>query len=102
MAWGYVSESGREYAIVGLSSGTSFVEITDPGNPQILQFIDGPKQRWIPAEFLRAFHKRVYEHLLQPAVLRQQMHGLRSVLVQRRQRHFHLRRQPGLCKRNPW
>ena len=33
--WGYVSESGREYAIIGLSNGTAFVEITDPVNPVI-------------------------------------------------------------------
>jgi choice-of-anchor B domain-containing protein len=30
--WGYVSASGREYAIIGLSTGTRFVEITDPSN----------------------------------------------------------------------
>ena len=29
-SWGYVSPSGREYAIIGLSNGTGFVEITDP------------------------------------------------------------------------
>ena len=34
--WGYVSDSGREYALVGLSSGTAFVEITDPSNPVIV------------------------------------------------------------------
>ena len=28
------------------------------------QFIDGPDQRWIKADFLRAFHKRTYENLL--------------------------------------
>jgi choice-of-anchor B domain-containing protein len=44
--WGYVSETGREYAIIGLSSGTSFVEITNPGNPSIIQFIDGPNSTW--------------------------------------------------------
>jgi choice-of-anchor B domain-containing protein len=44
--WGYVSPSGREYAIMGLSSGTSFVEITNPGNPQVLAFIDGPNSTW--------------------------------------------------------
>ena len=44
--WGYVSESGREYAIMGLSNGTSFVEITDPGNPSIIEFISGPTSTW--------------------------------------------------------
>ncbi|MHC4428315.1 MAG: choice-of-anchor B family protein [Planctomycetota bacterium] len=37
--WGYVSPSGREYAIIGVSEGTAFVEITDPGNPQIIDVI---------------------------------------------------------------
>ena len=37
--WGYVSESGREYAIVGLNTGTSFVEITDPSNPVVVGMI---------------------------------------------------------------
>jgi len=32
--WGWThSDSGREFAIVGLKSGTAFVEITDPYNP---------------------------------------------------------------------
>ena len=39
--WGYVSPSGREYALMTTTGGTSFVEITNPGNPQIIQYIDG-------------------------------------------------------------
>lgn len=30
--WGYVSPSGREYALMGLSDKVAFVEITDPAN----------------------------------------------------------------------
>jgi choice-of-anchor B domain-containing protein len=44
--WGYVSPSGREYAILGLSGGTAFVEITNPGNPQIIAVIAGPNSLW--------------------------------------------------------
>jgi choice-of-anchor B domain-containing protein len=44
--WGYVSPSGREYGIVGLSGGTAFVEITDPGDPVILDIISGPNNGW--------------------------------------------------------
>lgn len=44
--WGYVSPSGREYALMGLSSGTSFVEITDPGNPKIITTLAGPVSLW--------------------------------------------------------
>lgn len=32
--WGWADpESGREFAIIGMASGTSFVEITNPSNP---------------------------------------------------------------------
>ena len=44
--WGYVAPSGREYAIIGLSGGTSFVEITNPGNAQIVQTLSGPTSTW--------------------------------------------------------
>src|SRR2546423_1190371 len=31
---GYVSPGGHEYAIIGVSGGTGFVDVTDPGNAQ--------------------------------------------------------------------
>ncbi|MGB1050213.1 MAG: choice-of-anchor B family protein [Rhodothermales bacterium] len=35
--WGWEDEeTGREYAIVGLSNATSFVDVTDPFNPRVL------------------------------------------------------------------
>lgn len=35
--WGWEDEeTGREYAIVGMSNATSFVDVTDPFNPQVL------------------------------------------------------------------
>ena len=35
--WGWVDEvSSREYVIFGRSNGTSFIEITDPLNPQFI------------------------------------------------------------------
>ena len=37
--WGYVSPSGREYALMGLQNGTAFVEVTDPEAPVIVGFI---------------------------------------------------------------
>jgi choice-of-anchor B domain-containing protein len=40
--WGYTSPSGREYAILGLSHGTGFVEVTDPGAPVIVDFEPTP------------------------------------------------------------
>lgn len=44
--WGYTSATNREYAIIGLSGGTGFVEITDPGNPVILTTLTGPGSTW--------------------------------------------------------
>lgn len=44
--WGYVSPSGREYAIIGLRFGTAFVEITDPLNPKVLKTIPGSSSTW--------------------------------------------------------
>ena len=34
--WGYVSPSGREYALMGVRAAMVVVEITDPANPQII------------------------------------------------------------------
>jgi choice-of-anchor B domain-containing protein len=44
--WGYVSPSGREYAIVGLNGGTGFVEVTVPEQSQIVAFQPGPTSLW--------------------------------------------------------
>ncbi len=43
---GYVSPSGREYAILGLYGGTAFIEITDPGDPAIVGYVSGPTSLW--------------------------------------------------------
>jgi choice-of-anchor B domain-containing protein len=39
--WGYVSPSGREYALMGLSWGNGIVEVTNPSSPVILTVIPG-------------------------------------------------------------
>jgi choice-of-anchor B domain-containing protein len=44
--WGYVSPSGREYAMIGLSNGTAIVEISDPTYPQIIAKIPGSGSIW--------------------------------------------------------
>lgn len=44
--WGYVSPSGREYAIMGTSTDTVFVEVTNPDVPVIIAHIDGPNSSW--------------------------------------------------------
>ncbi len=45
-AWGYVSPSGREYGIIGLTNAVGFVEITNPVNPVIIGAIRGPNSVW--------------------------------------------------------
>ena len=44
--WGHVSGSGREYAIMGLSGGTGFVDITNPSSPTIVKVMTGPTSSW--------------------------------------------------------
>ncbi|MFI4882963.1 MAG: choice-of-anchor B family protein [Phycisphaerales bacterium JB064] len=44
--WGYTSPTGREYAIMGLQRGYGFVEVTDPTNPVIIDWVEGPNSTW--------------------------------------------------------
>ena len=44
--WGYVSNSDREYAIVGLQNGVSLVDVSDPTNPVESFFIPGVQSIW--------------------------------------------------------
>ncbi|HVL39080.1 MAG TPA: choice-of-anchor B family protein, partial [Fimbriimonadaceae bacterium] len=43
---GYVSPSGREYAIMGLRTSTAFVEVTNPSAPVIVAQIPMPASTW--------------------------------------------------------
>ncbi|MGE3108428.1 MAG: choice-of-anchor B family protein [Phycisphaerales bacterium] len=47
---GYTSPAGREYAIMSNYLGTHFVEITDPANPVLIGFVDGPDSLWRDVE----------------------------------------------------
>ncbi len=44
--WGYVSPSGREYAIMGVNNAAIFIEVTDPRAPQIIATIPHPSSLW--------------------------------------------------------
>jgi len=59
--WGYVAPSGREYALIGLSLGTAFVEVTDPGNAQIVDVIAGPSSSWRDIKTYQQFAYAVSE-----------------------------------------
>lgn len=43
---GFVSPSGREYAVVGVRNGTLIVDVTNPATPQILTSIPGVSSLW--------------------------------------------------------
>lgn len=53
--WGYVSGSGREYAIMGLECAVGVVEVTDPENPVIIDEISGPCTIWRDIRTLGTF-----------------------------------------------
>ena len=44
--WGYIAPNGAEFAVIGLSSGTAFVDITNPGAATLKAFITGPTSLW--------------------------------------------------------
>ena len=44
--WGYTSPSGREYGLLGIWDGTAFIEVTDPGRPELVGFVGGPPSAW--------------------------------------------------------
>jgi choice-of-anchor B domain-containing protein len=59
--WGYVSPSGREYAIVATDNGTAWVEISDPSSPDVVVFHDGPDSGWRDVKVFEDFAYAVSE-----------------------------------------
>jgi len=44
--WGYAGPNGREYAILGCSTGTAFYDITDTANIHEVDFVTGIASTW--------------------------------------------------------
>jgi len=44
--WGYVSPTGREYALMGLDNAVAVVEITDPFDPVVVGAVEHPSSPW--------------------------------------------------------
>lgn len=44
--WGYETQSGTRYAILGTQNGTSIVDVTNPASPSEVLFIAGPASSW--------------------------------------------------------
>jgi choice-of-anchor B domain-containing protein len=66
-SWGWVDpQTGREYAIVGRSDGTAFVEITDPRNPRFVADlptqVDSSRDAWRDIKVYRNYAFVVAEH----------------------------------------
>ncbi len=55
--WGYVTPQGREIAIMGMSNGTAFVDVTNPIGAYQIGFISGPTSIW---RDIKVFGTRAY------------------------------------------
>lgn len=44
--WGYVSPSGREYALVGLNNKVAFIEVTNPASPVLVATVPHSSSSW--------------------------------------------------------
>ena len=55
--WGYVSPSGREYALMCTTGATVVVEVTNPQNPQVIGRINGPNSTW---RDVKTYQNRAY------------------------------------------
>jgi choice-of-anchor B domain-containing protein len=55
--WGYTTASGRRFALTGLSSGLSIVEVTDPTRPRSVALVPGPESQW---REIRTYGEYVY------------------------------------------
>ncbi|MFT5042451.1 MAG: choice-of-anchor B domain-containing protein, partial [Hyphomicrobiaceae bacterium] len=59
--WGYVSPSGTEYALMGLSESTAFISLADPTDPEIVAVISGPSSMWRDVKTYQEFAYSVSE-----------------------------------------
>lgn len=44
--WGYVAPNGDEYALLGITTGTSVIDVTNPAAPVERGFFPGPSSTW--------------------------------------------------------
>ncbi len=65
--WGYTDENGKEYALVGLETGTSIVDISNPSTPEEVIRVPGGVSLWkdIKTYKNRAFVTGEYQQGLQ-------------------------------------
>lgn len=44
--WGYITPSGREYALMGHSHGMTVIDLANPGDPQVVDTVSGNSCLW--------------------------------------------------------
>ena len=64
--WGYVSPSGREYAVMQFRTGTSFVDVSDPIFPEVVGWVSGEgiDQPWRDAAVHQFSDGRAYAYIV--------------------------------------
>jgi len=75
--WGYADNLGNEYALVGLTTGLSVVDVTDPKNPIEKLNIPGPKSVWRDVKTWSHYAYYVHDKIASNSVLPN--HGLTIV-----------------------
>jgi choice-of-anchor B domain-containing protein len=61
--WGFVDlDDRREYAVIGLSSGTAVVEVTDPAHPRVVGSIPGPTSVWREVKVYQRWNADLERH----------------------------------------
>ena len=59
--WGYTAPDGREYALLGVTNGTSIIDITDSGNEYEVTFIPSSNSTWKDIKTYRHYAYTVTE-----------------------------------------
>jgi choice-of-anchor B domain-containing protein len=53
--WGYTAPDGRRFALTGLNTGLSIVDVTNPASPRSVGLISGPSNAWREVKTYRQF-----------------------------------------------
>jgi choice-of-anchor B domain-containing protein len=53
--WGYTAPDGRRFALTGLNTGLSIVDVTNPASPRSVGLISGPSSSWREVKTYRQY-----------------------------------------------
>ena len=60
--WGYQAPDGKEYALLGVTTGTSVIDVSDPANLREISFIPSTPSSWKDLKSYRNYAYVVTEH----------------------------------------